>query len=102
MSPPETPNPEQRSNGALWCLGIGAGLVVLAWLFGVGGVLATAMSGGNPGAMAGGIGALIALPLTMAAGIILIMIGGVWMFGRVVADSREDGGEKRYDRDVQR
>lgn len=95
------PNPEQRSNGALLCFAIGAGLVILSWLLGIGGVLTTALSGGDPAAIAGGIGMLIALPLTAIAGIILAIVGGVWMLARVIADSRDDGEEKRY-RDVQR
>jgi hypothetical protein len=95
------PNPEQRSDGALLCFAIGAGLVILSWFLGIGGVLTTALSGGDPAAVAGGIGMLIALPLTAIAGVILAIIGGVWMFARVVADSRDDGDEKRY-RDIQR
>ncbi|MGE0596528.1 MAG: hypothetical protein AB7P07_09180 [Hyphomonadaceae bacterium] len=102
MSQPEAPNPESRSNGALICLGLGGLLLVLAWVLGVGGVLATAAAGGDPAAMAGGIGALIALPLTMIAGLILVLVGGVWMFARVVADSREGADKERYTRDVQR
>ena len=101
MSPPESPNPEQRSNAALLCFAIGAGLVVLAWFLGVGGVMTTVLSGGDPVAMAGGIGLIIALPLTMIAGLILLLVGGVWMLARVVADSREGADKERY-RDVQR
>lgn len=101
MSPPETPNPEQRSNAALLCFAIGAGLVVVAWFLGVGGVMATALAGGDPAAIAGGIGMLIALPLTMIAGFILLLVGGIWMLARVVADSREGADKERY-RDVQR
>ena len=95
------PNPEQRSNGALLCFAIGAGLVVLSWFLGIGGVLTTALSGGDPAAVAGGIGMLIALPLTAVAGIILALVGGFWMMARVVADSRDGSEEKRY-RDIQR
>jgi hypothetical protein len=101
MSESQPPNPEQRSDGALLCFAIGAGLVVLSWLLGIGGVLTTALSGGDPAAIAGGIGMLIALPLTAIAGIILAIVGGVWMLARVVADSRDDREEKRY-RDIQR
>ena len=101
MTEPDKPNPETRSNAALLCFAIGAILCVLAWFLGIGGVLATAMSGGDPAAMAGGVGMLIALPLTMIAGMILVVIGGVWMFARVVADQRGGEEEKRY-RDVQR
>ncbi len=101
MSPPETPNPEQRSNSAILCVGIGGALMVLSWVLGVGGVLATALAGGDPAAMAGGIGALIALPLTALAGMLLIIVGGIWMFARVVADSREGADKERY-RNVQR
>lgn len=101
MSQPDTPNPEQRSDGAMLCFAIGAGLLVLSWFLGIGGVLTTAMAGGDPAAIAGGIGMLIALPLTAIVGVLLLIVGGIWMFARVVADSRDDGGEKRY-RDIQR
>ena len=101
MSPPETANPEARSNNALLCIGIGAGLIVLSWLLGIGGVLATVAAGGDPTVAAGGIGMLIALPLAALSGFLLVIVGGVWMFARVVADQRNEASEKRY-RDVQR
>lgn len=102
MSPSETPNPETRSNGALICIGIGGALLVLSWFFGVGGVLTTVLAGGDPAVLAGGMGALIALPLALFLGILMLVIGGVWMFARVVADSREGADTERYTRDVQR
>lgn len=101
MSPSEPPNPEARSNGAILCIGIGGGMLVLSWLLGVGGVLATAAAGGDPAAAAGGIAMLIALPLAAVSGLVLVLIGGIWMFARVVADQRGESSEKRY-RDVQR
>ncbi|MDX2237853.1 MAG: hypothetical protein NW203_09855 [Hyphomonadaceae bacterium] len=105
MSQPEgsqTPNPERRSDAAILCLLIGAAMIGLAWLLGVGGVMALALSGGVDGAAAGGLASLIILPLTAVAGFILCVIGGVWLFVQVVADSREHAGRERYGRDVER
>ena len=102
MKPFEAPNPERRSDGALICFGAGAALTTLSWFLGVGGVMSTVLSGGDPVALAGGIGMLIALPLAAVTGIILMLAGGVWMTFRVVADSREADGKERYSRDVER
>ena len=99
MSPPETPNPERKSDAAILCLCIGGGLAALAWFLGIGGVLATALSGGDPVLAAGGIGMLIALPLTACVGFLLMAVGAVWMFARVVADQTKPD---RYSRDVER
>jgi hypothetical protein len=101
MSLPEAPNPEQRSDGAILCVGIGGALLVLSWVLGVGGVLTAALAGGDPAVVAGGVGMLIALPLAAVAGFVLVLIGGVWMFARVVADQSGEASEKRY-RDIQR
>lgn len=103
MSPPDAPNPERRSDAAILCLLIGAGLIGLAWLLGLGGVLAMAISGAGagPGLLAGGLASLIVLPLTAAAGFMLLVVGAIWLFVRVVADSREDHVRDRY-RDVER
>lgn len=99
MSPPDL-NPETRSNNAILCLCIGAGLVFLAWLFGVGGALSAALAGGLAGAAMGMLGAL-ALIFAASSGAVLMAIGGVWMLIRVIADQRGEASEKRY-RDVQR
>ena len=103
MPPPEAPNPERRADAAILCLLIGAGMIGCAWLLGLGGVLAMAMSGAGagPGALAGGLASLILLPLTAAVGFLLLVIGGIWLFLRVVADSREESARDRY-RDVER
>jgi hypothetical protein len=101
MSQPEPPNPEQKSNNAILCLCIGGLLVAFSWFLGVGGVLTTAIAGGNLAATAGGIGMLIALPLTSVVGVILIIVGAIWMFGRVIADQSEAHRNERY-KDVQR
>ncbi len=84
------------------CLLIGVAMIGLAWLLGVGGVMALALSGGVDGAAAGGLASLIILPLTAVAGLILSVIGGVWLFVQVVADSREHADRERYSRDVER
>jgi hypothetical protein len=101
MSPPETPNPERRSTGAIACFAVGAALTVLGWFLGVGGVMTTALSGGDAGLITGGIGMVIGLMMATALGIVLMLIGGVWMFAQVVADQRGEPSEKRY-RDVER
>jgi hypothetical protein len=101
MSPPEGPNPERRSTGAIWCFGAGAALTSLAWVFGVGGVMTAAMSGGDPAALAGGIAMIVMLGLTTLVGVVLMVIGGVWMLAQVVADQRGEPSEQRY-RDIER
>jgi uncharacterized RDD family membrane protein YckC len=82
-------NPERRSDAALLCLLIGLGLMGLAWFLGVGGVMATVMSGGDPVALTGGLAALILPPLTAVAGAILALVGFIWICIRVVADQTE-------------
>jgi len=98
MSPSEGRNPEHRSNNALLCFCIGAGLCILAWFAGVGAVMAAAFTGGDPTVVVGGMLATIGLVLLGMSGFVLMLIGGVWMFLRVVADQT---GENRY-RDVER
>ncbi|MEZ6023873.1 MAG: hypothetical protein R3C16_10785 [Hyphomonadaceae bacterium] len=88
MSLSEGPNPERRSTGAIICFGAGAALTTLAWFFGIGGVLATVGSGGDPAMMAGGIGMLLALGLCTVLGVVLLLVGGVWMLAQVIADQR--------------
>ncbi len=107
MAQPETPNPERRSNSALLCLCLGMALVGLAWFLGVGGMIGLAFSGGAPAA--GGIIALILVPLTgivgaiMASfGAIMASFGAVWLIIRVIADQRQDHARERYSREVER
>lgn len=101
MNPPNAPNPEHRSTGALVCFGVGAAFATLAWFLGVGGVMTIAMGGGNPAAVVGGLGMVFGLVAMASLGIVLMLIGGVWMIGQVVADQRGESSEKRY-RDVER
>jgi uncharacterized membrane protein len=101
MSPPEAPNPERRSNNAILCFSIGAGLCILAYVLGVGAVIGAALSGGDPAVVVGGALAAIGLALAGVSGFILMLVGGVWMIVRVVADQTSDASEKRY-RDVER
>lgn len=101
MSLPEIPNPERRSNNALLCFCIGVGLAGLAYLLGVGTVIGAALSGGDPAALAGNLIAALALGLTAICGFILMLVGGIWMIVRVIADQRGDDSERRY-RDVER
>ena len=101
-NPANMPNPERRSDAALLCLCIGLGLLVLAWFLGFGGVLATALSGGAPAGVAGGLGAFVALMLTAVSGALLSLVGVVWVLVRVIADQREEHTKERYSREVER
>lgn len=101
MSPPEGPNPERRSNNAMLCFCMGVGLAALAWFLGVGAVMGTALSGGDPAIVVGSVFAVIGLVLAAVAGGLMMAIGGVWMIVRVIADQRGDASEQRY-RDVER
>ncbi|MBY0562782.1 MAG: hypothetical protein K2P58_01250 [Hyphomonadaceae bacterium] len=100
MSQPETKNPEHRSSNAMLCFCLGVGLIFLAQFLGMGTILGAAMSGADPAVAVGSIFALIGIALMGVSGFVLAVIGGVWMFLRVVADQR-GGDEKRY-RDVER
>lgn len=101
MSQPEDRNPEHRSNNAMLCFCLGAALCAGAYFLGVGAVLATAFSGGNPAIVAGGVIGAIGLVLMGVCGFVLMIVGGVWMVLRVIADQSGDANEKRY-RDVER
>ena len=101
MNPGEAPNPERRSNAALMCLVTGLGLVVLSWFFGFGAIIATTFSGGSAPLLAGGIAALVLVPVMGVGGAILAVIATLWIIVRVVADSRDANAKERY-RDVQR
>ena len=69
MSQPEPPNPESRSNNAILCVGIGGGLLVLSWLLGIGGVLTTAVAGGDPAALNHGLFFLLTVVIGKWAGV---------------------------------
>lgn len=101
MSPPEGPNPERRSNNALLCFCIGAGLAGLAYVLGVGAVIGAALGGGDPATLAGSLVAAVGLGLAAVSGFILMLVGGIWMVVRVIADQSSDASERRY-RDVER
>jgi len=96
MSTPETPNPEQRSNNAMLCFCLGAGIAGLSYVLGIGAVLSAAVSGGDPAAIAGGVIAAIGVALLGVSGFVLMAVGGVWMVVRVVADQTGDTSERRY------
>jgi hypothetical protein len=72
-----------------------------AWFLGVGSVIGLALSGGNPALLAGGLGALIALPLMALSGFLLAIVGGVWLLVRVIADQTKADRSERY-KNVQR
>jgi hypothetical protein len=94
-------NPEHKSNNAILCFCIGAGLATFAYFMGIGGVFVAAFSGGDPFVVAGGILMFVVLSLSAVVGGLLMLIGGIWMIGRVIADQTGDAEEKRY-RDVER
>lgn len=96
MNQPDAPNPEHRSNNALLCFCIGAGLLGAAYLLGVGTAIGAAFGGGDPVALAGSVIALIGLALLAVSGFVLLLVGGVWMLVRVIADQRGEASEKRY------
>ncbi len=49
----------------------------------------------------GSVFAAIALGLATVVGLLLMLIGGIWMVGQVIADQSGGADEKRY-RDVER
>lgn len=101
MSPPEAPNPERRSTNAILCFSIGAGLAILAWFLGVGAVIGAALSGGDPALVVGGALAAVGVTLAGVSGVVLMLIGAIWMLIQVIADQTGEASEKRY-RDIER
>ena len=83
----------------LFCTGLG--LCALAYFLGVGAILGAAFTGGDPAIVAGGLLAAIGLGLSLVVGFVLMIIGGIWMIGQVIADQSGGAEEKRY-RDVER
>lgn len=98
----EAPNPERRSNAALICFCVGAVLCTLAYVLGLGTVIAVASAGQNPAAAVGGVVSAVLLGATGLFGALLMLIGVIWLFARVIADSREEHDRERYSRDVER
>jgi hypothetical protein len=96
----ETPNPERRSNAAMWCLSIGVALMVVSWFLGVGGVISAAASGGDPWVLGGGVFALALMALCLVGGGVLSLVGIVWIFVQVIADAR--GEDKDRYKNVER
>jgi hypothetical protein len=101
MSPPEGRNLEHRSSSPMILFCTGAGLCVLAYFLGVGAVVGAAFSGGDPALVVGGLLAAIGLGLSVVVGFLLMLIGGIWMIGQVLADQSGGAEEKRY-RDIER
>lgn len=101
MKRSEAPNPERRTTNAILCFSIGAGLVGLSWVLGMGAVMGAALGGGDPALVVGGAIAAVGLVLAGAAGGVLMLIGGIWMVIQVIADQRGEASEKRY-RDIER
>lgn len=101
MNPSEGKNPEHRSDNAMLCFCIGAGLCAGAYFLGLGAVIAAALSGGDPTVVVGSIVGAIGIALMGVAGFVLMAVGGIWMVLRVIADQSGDVDEKRY-RDVER
>jgi hypothetical protein len=98
---PEAPNPESRSNNALLCFCIGAGLCIASYVLGIGAIIGVALSGGDPAVAIGSLFGMIGVVLMGLAGFVLAIVGGIWIIIRVIADQRGDNEEKRY-RDVGR
>ncbi len=96
MNQSEGKNPEHRANNAILCFCIGLALAGGAHFLGVGTVLAAVLSGGDPGIVVGGVVAAVGLVLMGVAGFIMMLVGGVWMALRVIADQSGDADEKRY------
>ena len=101
MNPPNARNPEHRSSNSMILFCTGAGLCTLAYFLGVGAVIGALVSGGDPVMVVGSVFAAIALGLATAIGLLLMLIGGVWMIGQVIADQSGGADEKRY-RDIER
>lgn len=99
--PAAKPNPERRSDAALLCFCIGVGLILLAQFLGMGAAMGAAFSGGSPVAVAGGLGAFVGVVFAAVLGVILALIGAIWLAIRVIADQTGDKEERRY-RDVER
>lgn len=93
-------NVERRSDAAVLCVTIGAGLLALAWFFGFFGVFATALSGGWPAFLAGGITSLVLMPLTVVLGGLFFFGGALWMIGHVIVDQLF--ANDKYSKDVER
>jgi hypothetical protein len=100
MSRPER-NPEHRSSSPMILFCTGAGLCVLAYFLGVGAVIGTLMTGGDPAMVVGGLIAAISLGLATVVGFVLMLVGGIWMIGQVIADQSGGAEEERY-RDIER
>lgn len=101
MSPPNAPNPEHRSNAAMICFCLGAGLCILAYMLGIGAIFGAAISGGDPALVVGSIFAAFGIAMLGLLGVILSLVGGIWMIVQVLADQGGNAEEKRY-RDVER
>jgi len=101
MSPSERPNPEQRSNAAIWCFCLGAGLCVLAYVLGIGAVIGAALSGNDPALLSGSVLGAFVVGMMGLLGFLMLIVGGIWMIVQVIADQSGGAEEKRY-RDVER
>lgn len=100
MPQPER-NPEHRSSAPMLLFCTGAGLGILAYFLGVGAVIGVVISGGDPAIVVGSMLAAVSLGLALVIGFLLMLIGGIWMIGQVIADQSGGAEEKRY-RDVDR
>lgn len=93
---PDAVSPERKSYAPTLVFGAGTALVGLSWFFGVG----AAVTGVNGAAAAIGTGIVVMVGAAIL-GAILMIVGGVWMIVRVIADQTENPEEKRY-RNVER
>jgi hypothetical protein len=101
MSPPDAPNPERRSNSAMLTFCFGAGLCILAYFLGIGAIMGAAFSNGDPAVVLSTLFGGIGVVLMGIVGLVVAVVGGVWMIAQVIADQSGNSEEKRY-RDVER
>ena len=96
----EPPNPERRSTNAMFCFCIGLGILALTWFLGVGTAFTATLSGGLTG-VAMGVFEGFALMFGELAGVLMMLIGLVWIVAQVIADQTSERQRERY-KDVQR
>jgi len=94
------PNPERRTTAALFFLCAGGALFWLASFLGLWAGLSTAVHQSSPAAAAAALlGAGIAALGAGILGLLLLLIGGIWLVVQVIVDQT---GKDPYSRSVER